>query len=377
MSKHNILFYSSHPNDQLSREILQELNRNSLLKEQYLTVCVNSPGIQLPKIITDKNEVPVIVTRGFDKPISGEAALSLIREANSGKSGGLDYGDPNKANQVSEDHGILANEHDRTSYHQAFNEGWNQGAENDDRVLNSAFSPIEEGYQQNMVDTYEEKGKHNTKGLKTQLDRKFKQMNFQRMKEVPQAIQRTGAGGPGLPLASTQHQHPNGMLGPNMGGFPPMHQPGGYMMPPQAQMVPQQQHPFAPPRQIPSNQMGNLPGMGGRGDMRFPPQPVSNPLHHPSRTNVPQLPAGFGGQGIKANTRPSSASMGGSDFSSFDSAFSGASLMGTSMETSKFGTREHQNHGNQKRDRMLSMGLPSGRGHAGPYGSMMNTSAFS
>ena len=36
-AKHNLLFYSSHPNDQLSKQILQELNKNPLLKEQYLT----------------------------------------------------------------------------------------------------------------------------------------------------------------------------------------------------------------------------------------------------------------------------------------------------------------------------------------------------
>lgn len=374
MSKHNILFYSSHPNDQLSREILQELNRNNLLREQYLTVCVNSPGIRLPKMITEKNEVPVIVTRGFDKPISGESALSLIREANSGKSGGLDYGDPSKAGQVSEDHGVLANEAGRTSYHQAFNEDWNHGSENDNRTLNSAFSPIEDGFQQNTVDTYEEKDKYNTKGLKNQLDRKLKQVNFQRMQEVPQPIQRIGSGGGGLgmPLAATQQQLPNSSLGPNMGGFPAM------MQQPQVQMTPMQQNPYGM-----NSQMGYMPGMGGRGDMRFPPQPTGNPLYPPPRSptnQMPAIPSGFGnmmntgGGGISANTPRSGNN---SDFSSFDSAFTGESLMGTPMQTSKFGTRGNEMNKDNKREHMLNMGLPSGRGHAGPYGSMMNTSSFS
>lgn len=393
MSKHNILFYSSHPNDELSKEILNELNKNHLLKEQYVTICVNSPGIKLPRMITENNEVPVIVTRGFDKPISGEAALSLIREANSGKAGGLDYGDPEKAGMVSEDHGVLANESGRTSYHQPFNEDWNQGAENDTRTLNSAFAEYDQGFEQNTVDTYEEKGR-GTKGLKTQLDRKLRQRNFQRMKEVPPPLQRVGAGGAGGAGGMPLNASVGGGLGPNMGGFPP--QLGGReqfpppmnpMMPhhSQAQMTPQQQHPYAPNG---VGEMGHMPGAGGRGDMRFPPPPVQNPLYPPPRSgqqqpqNVPQLPPGFGQMnnshgGISANSRAGAASSGGSDFSTFEGAFSGQSLMGTPMQSSKFGSRgvnEPKRRGG--REQMMSMGLPTGRGHAGPYGSMMNTSSY-
>ena len=123
MSKHNILFYSSE--DALSKNILLELNKDKLLKEQFVSICINSPGIVLPNMILekiDKHEIPVIITRGFNIPITGDAAFNWIKEHNSGKAAGLDYGDPGKASQVSEDHGILAAESGRTSYHQSFNE---------------------------------------------------------------------------------------------------------------------------------------------------------------------------------------------------------------------------------------------------------------
>ncbi|MEX0597488.1 MAG: hypothetical protein WD512_13415 [Candidatus Paceibacterota bacterium] len=157
MSTHNILFYSSHPNDKLSQEILAVLAKNPLLKDQFATVCVNTPGIKLPKMIVERNEVPVIVTRGFNQPISGQAALNLIIEhSNSDKALGLEFGDVNKASQVSEDHGILANESGRTSYHQAFNDEWNAGAENDVRTVNTSFSSIDD---KTSVETLAELGK--------------------------------------------------------------------------------------------------------------------------------------------------------------------------------------------------------------------------
>jgi hypothetical protein len=63
-------------------------------------------------------------------------------------------------------------------------------------------------------------------------------------------------------------------------------------------------------------------------------------------------------------------SSGGSDFSTFDSAFSGQSLMGTDMKTSSFSARDAgdvNRNPNKPREQMLGMGLPSGRGRAGPY----------
>jgi hypothetical protein len=77
----------------------------------------------------------------------------------------------------------------------------------------------------------------------------------------------------------------------------------------------------------------------------------------------PELPTGFGQSGSRSGGGVS----GGSNFSSFDSAFSGQTLMGTNMET-KFN--------NTRREKTLSPGLPGGRGHAGPVNEIINTSTY-
>lgn len=449
MSKHNVLFYSNHPQDQLSREIIQELNRNSLLKEQYVTICVNQPGIKLPRVVMEHGEIPCLVTRGFKKLISGNDALSLVKEANSGKATGLDYGDVDKAAQVSEDHGILANESGRTSYHQAFNEDWNHGAENDERTVNSAYSTIEEGYSQGNVDTYEEQGKHNTRGLKNQLNKKLQDIQQQRASEVPGPIQRIDSGGfPGGERGrfSDGANHGIGRDGGMGGGMDPrMMDPrmsrgnGGQNFQPnfedsgQAfggaggmdgfagghgfQRTPQIQNPYAPG----GGMVGAGPAMGNHGfgemspessnpysrripseNQRFLPQPVNNPLfsHQGNLNNpgaqaprgggralgFPELPSGFGqigggnsgggsggGGGLMAGGGSNIG--GGAGYSSLDSAFSGEGLMGNQIQGSQFG-RQPNHRGGKMREVQLSHGLPSGRGHAGPNGNMINTSNY-
>lgn len=353
MSKHNILFYSNHQNDKLSQEILTLLNQDQLLRDQFVTICVNSPGIKLPKMIIDRNEVPVIITRGFNQPIAGQAALNWISEHNSDKAMGLDYGDPDKAHQISEDHGILAAESGRTSYQQSFNNDWNAGAENDVRTVNSAFSNIE---YINSIDTIEERGKHNTKGLKTELNRRMKGLGQERNQEIPfMNNQQT------QPIQQSQGSVQYNPMGPNQVISPP----GGQ------QSFPQQQHPNNPHqfnnlnRLMSPQQTVQQSSRGSRDGIDFPPQPAANPLFpsrggpNQKRSQFPQMPAGFGNQN-------SSGSNG--NFSALDNAFSGQSLMGTPMHdrNSKF---------NDRRGKSIGPGLPVGRGHGGTFNSMMNTSS--
>jgi len=354
MSKHNILFFSNHQNDKLSQEMLTLLNQDQLLRDQFVTICVNSPGIKLPKMITDRNEVPVIITRGFNQPIAGQAALNWIKEHNSDKAMGLDYGDPDKAHQISEDHGILAAENNRTSYQQSFNGEWNAGAENDVRTVNSAFSNIEDT---NSINTIEERGKHNTKGLKSELNRRMKGLGRQRGQEIPFPVNQQTQ-----PIQQSQNSLQYNPIGPNQ-VIPP---PGQQRFPQQQQQHPNNPHQFNNLNRLMSpHQTVQQPSRTSRGGVDFPPQPASNPLF-PNRNNnrggpkkgFPQIPAGFGNQ----NQGPSNG-----QFSALDSAFSGQSLMGTPMHdrNSKF---------NDRRGKSLSPGLPVGRGHGGTFNTMVNTS---
>lgn len=400
---YNILFYSNHSQDILSREILQELNKDPSLKEQFATFCVNTPGIKLPKIIIEKNEVPVIITSGFKTPISGEDALKWIRERNSGKAIGLDYGDVNHGNEVSQDHSILASESGRTSYHQSFNEDWNLGNDSDSMNINNCYSSIED---QNSLDTYEERGKHNTRGLRGELDKKLRQADLMRKRDVNPPLRRIGGDGPkgGLPLNAMQHDPINNRNMTNFNyGRENIGDVRNPMLPPQLQPVETKNRRDEQPgiNYNPNAFSGGgnqNPMMGaqlGRPDnhfnggqqkqqpmMRFPPPPGNNPLQpqgHPGMTqriggggnpmmhppqqqqqqNVPQLPPGFNNGGA------------GGSFSTLDGAFTGQSLMGTPMKNTNFHTR---GQGMLRREQSLQSGLPSGRGHAGPFASAMNTS---
>lgn len=320
MSKHNILFYSSHPSDQYSQEILAELAKDPLLREQFVAICVNSPGIKLPKMIVERNEVPVIIARGFNQPISGSHALNWIKEHNSGKAVGLDYGDPGKANQVSEDHGVLAAESGTTSYHQAFNSDWNQGAENDSRSINSAFSEIAD---LNQIETLEEKGKNNTSGLKSEINRKLRNRDMERTREMKS----------GFPS-------PQDSLHLNQLGQQPS-APNPLQYNPREFMSPAPPNPFQEPSRT-SN------------------RPMNNQMFLQQRNSQPNLPPNF-------PSPPQNMMVQRSSFSQLDTAFTGQSLMGTPMKNGQFHTRREQS---------IPNGLPGGRGHGGPFSSMVNTSSL-
>jgi hypothetical protein len=417
MSTHNILFYSSHPNDKLSQEILAVLTKNPLLKDQFATVCVNTPGIKLPKMIVERNEVPVIVTRGFNQPISGQAALNLILEhSNSDKALGLEFGDVNKASQVSEDHGILANESGRTSYHQAFNDEWNAGAENDVRTVNTSFSSIDD---KTSVETFAELGKEKNLQQNMKLRDRNRRQDVQGLNDpnrradnsftLQQLNNGSRTSGPGSLRGGTD----NGL----MYNPYPMGQPTTPDLPPG--LRPMETNPgrdsegrvggLAPPQFTDYSRsmtgggggpgmgrgmmsgggmggpgirpgMGGGPGMmgpgmsrgvpggigrGGGGNDFMPPQ--SNPLFPPSRAggggpnmgDFPALPPGFGGVGGGGGGGAGGAGA----FSALDSAFTGQSLMGTPMKAT---TQRGNNTINDRREKSFGPGLPVGRGVAGP-----------
>lgn len=359
MSKHNILFFSNHHNDKLSQEILTLLNQDQLLRDQFVTICVNSPGIKLPKMITERNEVPVIITRGFNQPITGQAALNWIQEHNSDKAMGLDYGDPDKAHQMSEDHGVLASESGRTSYQQSFNDEWNAGADNDVRTLNTSFSNIEDT---NSINTIEERGKHNTKGLKTELNRRMTGLDRQRNQEIPFPTNEQTQ-----PIQQSQGSLQYNPIGPNQVIPPPGGVRGGGQQIPQQQQHPNNPHQFNNLNRLMSPHQTVQQPRRTRDGLDFPPQPASNPLFPNGKIGTPkkdggqfpQIPSGFGNVGNGASN---------GQFSALDSAFSGQTLMGTPMHdrNSKF---------NNRREKTLNPGLPVGRGHGGTFNSMMNTSS--
>ncbi len=341
-----ILFYTSRSNDTLSYEILNELQNNQNLNDQIKKICVSNPSLKLPKIIVERDTFPIIVVRGFNKPIEGEHALSWIKEGHfSGKANGLDYGDLDKTKQTSDDFGTLAVESSNTEYHQAFNEEYNRdGVDLSTHVVNSTFSHIDDSQN---IDTFEEQ--KNARAPFSQLD----QIREQRAKEISQPLQRIGNNpalsrnippmnnnNPYLPMS----QHPSMPLSQNTSNpfqhFPPSPPTNTLNQPP---MNPNSAPVFPPQVQQPfSRQFSSFSQPPQQSPQQPPQQPLQQPPPNSNRT-VPMLPSGFG------------------NIASYDNAYNGQSLLSHNPIQTQFHTR---------RDKCITPCLPTGRAWVGPNNSV-------
>ena len=136
----NLLFYSIHPTDEHSRVFLRELEKNHVLKKQFILVCVNDPKIKIPEKIKQMNKVPVLIASGFDKPIFGNDAVSWLKNNSFQEKGnGFDYGSlGNGASNCA----YLSDDNKTSDYNQFFNNDYNHGFIDKDNVLNQQFSNI-------------------------------------------------------------------------------------------------------------------------------------------------------------------------------------------------------------------------------------------
>jgi hypothetical protein len=136
----NLLFYSIHPNDEYSREFMQELEKNQNLKKQFILVCVNDPNIRIPDKIKQLNKVPVLIVAGFNRPIFGGDAVSWLKNNSfQEKANGMDYGSLNSDDSK---YAFLGDEFKPSDYNQYFNGDYNQGFTEKEGVLNKQFTNV-------------------------------------------------------------------------------------------------------------------------------------------------------------------------------------------------------------------------------------------
>ena len=219
---HAIIFYTVHPDDKISQEILVELQRYPELKNQIKLICVSNPNLTLPKMIVELDTFPIIITRGIDQPLMGEHALTWIKEGHfSGKTTAENFADVQKAQKIDDEFGTLSS---KTEYHSA--EDWNQdGVDQTSHVVNSTFSNISE--TQN-VETFME---GDSKGG-SQMDREMRRLQMLRDQDVPppsrpgtQAFSQKpeSTRGSAMPLPTGPPTFPHPLANPRpppYGGFP-------------------------------------------------------------------------------------------------------------------------------------------------------------
>lgn len=164
----NILFYSIHPNDKLSREFINELNKLHLLKKQFILICVNDPKIKIPDKIAKIGKIPVIIPSGvWDKAITGIDVLTWLKNGIfSNSANGMNYGsfDDLDMSQYAE----LTSEDKVTEYHQYLNKDYNKGFDLKDANINSFYSKLNEDHH---VTTYD--NSNETKFNKKVIDQKL------------------------------------------------------------------------------------------------------------------------------------------------------------------------------------------------------------
>jgi hypothetical protein len=182
----NLLFYSVHQNDQISREFLSELEKNPMLKKQFILVCVSDPKIHIPDKIKQLNKVPVLVTSGLNRPIFGSDAISWLKNNSfQEKANGFEYGSLD--NDTSK-YAFLGDESKVSDYNQFFNNDYNHGFVEKDSTLNKQFANLKTDAH---ISTYDDSNEMK-KDISAQMDQRLSQLRQQRDADVPKPIKRMG-----------------------------------------------------------------------------------------------------------------------------------------------------------------------------------------
>jgi hypothetical protein len=183
----NLLFYSVHPNDKFSKDFLDELERQPLLKKQFILVCVNDPNIKIPDKIKQLNKVPVLVAAGFTRPILGNDAVSWLRNgAYQEKGNGFDFGSLNDKDSTK--YAYFTDDLKPSEYNQFHNSDYNHGFGDKDSILNQQFSKLNENAH---ISTYDDSNELK-KDISLQLNQRLDQLRAQRDQDVPRAVKRIG-----------------------------------------------------------------------------------------------------------------------------------------------------------------------------------------
>jgi hypothetical protein len=178
-TKH-ILFFS---NDQMSRMIIDELDKYPSLKKQFVIVDVNNQQIVIPEKVRIIGHYPLLFFPGFEKPIEGPEALTWLQNGGlQGKANGLDYGSFNDVPQYS----VLVDESKRVDgYNRHFNEEYNRGfGQSDDKIKNS-FSSLTDNHH---IEAFGEDKKTKESDFLKKLD----QRKAERDADLPAPIKRIG-----------------------------------------------------------------------------------------------------------------------------------------------------------------------------------------
>jgi len=160
----NIFFYSTHPDDKESAEFLKELEKNQLLKKQV--ILINIYQHKIPEIVRRTGKIPVLVAEGFNEFITGNAAISWLRNGGfQSKGNGYESADLNsKIESV-----VLIDEMKKKNDSLFINSSYNRGFDKKQSTLNTGYLSLKAESHIEIYDESDELGKLNDKVASSKL----------------------------------------------------------------------------------------------------------------------------------------------------------------------------------------------------------------
>ena len=243
----NLIFYSLHPNDKLSKLCLEELDKMPEFKKQFIPICIHDPRdvnrpptIRLPQKVEDckrKGLIPILAIAGFKEAIFATSALSWIKES-ALKTGDALLGSNIHGGGVADNCSLISQAGE--SGNSLFDTDYNIGFSTAKGEFNKNYANIDEAAESKIV-TYDESSDKNN--ASSEISQRLEQLKFNRDQDMPN--QRQMPQMPQMPRQMNNQQMPNmnqqmpqmpvGQM-PNR-DMPPMGQMPNRDMPPMGQMM--------------------------------------------------------------------------------------------------------------------------------------------
>jgi hypothetical protein len=228
----NLLFYSLHPNDALSKQCIEYLDKYPVLNKQFIRICIHDPrdynrppvNIRLPRIVDEckhKGLIPLLAIAGLTEPVFAHAAISWMKESSLNSKGDL-LGSNIHGTGIADS--CCTIEQASQSGNSLFDTDYNIGFSNGRGEFNKGYASIDEA-SDNRIVTYDDSS--DKKSASSDIAKRMEQLKFSREMDNPQARQPPHMGGGGMPQMPQMPGMPQmrGMPGmPQMPGMPRPHQ---------------------------------------------------------------------------------------------------------------------------------------------------------
>lgn len=275
MHNKNLLFYSLHPNDVLSRQCLDELAKMPELSKQFVPICIHHPrdcnappNIRLPKTVQlckQRGLIPLIAAAGFNEPVFAQAALSLIKQSALKQTGVVAS---NIHGQGTADNCCSIEQASRSG-NTLFDTDYNIGFSSGKGEFNKDYASIAEACESKIV-TYDDA--NDRKSAASEIAQRLEGLKMSRDVDVPQSM-------PGRPPASGMPQMPSmNRPMPQTNNMPPIpHMQAQGMGMPQMSRGP------------PSAPMG-MPQMPMQNQPNIPMMPMQQQYQQHQQMGMPMMP---------------------------------------------------------------------------------------